>query len=414
MSESFNKDELEAPEWMNKSFFEEVLRKCEKTDWIMVKDVKMSPATLKGDHYASVMFRGKITYDSKKGKGLLKSLIIKTMPQVEGHKMDMLQESFIFETEISMYSETIPKFEAELRKIGDKTVLGAKVLYHSLKPHKCIIFEDIVPLGYETLKKRAADLTDSKLAFLKLAKWHAVSYKLAAEGDKSMTDYKHGLFSIKDFDTNPFIEGGLRALTNKCETVDELKQYAPKLQAMQKDLMKRCSESFNTYRQENPKGVFVLCHGDFHSKNMMFKKKSYGETEDVMLVDFQISYFGPAVMDVIYGLYMVINEDVRTNHHDEIIHYYCSNFIETLEKLKFQGNLPKISDFFIDILRHRHWEIFLMSTLLPVWCALDKGSMDFEELMTSEDLRESLYQNDDYIIQIKRLLPMMFHRGYLD
>ncbi|XP_055854233.1 uncharacterized protein LOC129917984 [Episyrphus balteatus] len=414
MSENFNKDELEAPGWMNKSFFEEVLKKCENTDSVSVTDINMSPATAKGDHYASIMFRGKITYNSNLGKGLTKSLIIKAMPQVEGHKMDMLQESYIFETEIAMYSETIPKLEAELRKIGDNTVLGGKALYHSLKPHKCIIFEDICPLGYETSAKRSIDLADSKAAFLKLAKWHAVSYKLAAEGDKSVTDYKHGLFTIKDFDKDEFITGGIKEFTAKCEKVDELKQYVPKLQLIQKDLISRCCKSYDSYRQANPEGIFVLCHGDFHAKNMMFKKNSKGETEDLMLIDFQICFFGPAILDIISGLYMVANEDCRKNHYDELVHYYCSNFIETLEKLNFQGKIPKISEFFMEILRNRHWELFVISTFLPALYALDKGSMDLEELMTSGEFRKTLYDNEDYINDMKRLLPIMFHRGYLE
>lgn len=414
MTENFNQDELEAPEWMNKQFFEKVLKNCENTDTIMVKDVTISPATAKGDHYASVMFRCKITYDSKEGKGLKKSCIIKAMPQVEGQKMDMLKESYIFETEINMYAKMIPKMEAELRKIGDQTILGAKVLFHSLTPQKCIIFEDIVPLGYEVLKERAANLTDSKVAFLKLAKWHAVSYKLAAEGDKSVKEYEHDLFSIKDFDKSPFVANGITDFTNKCETDDELKQYVPKLRAIESDLLDRCRESFSTYRRGNSDGVFVLCHGDFHSRNMMFKKNKEGKTEDVILVDFQICYYGPAILDVLYGFYMLVNKDVRTNHHDELIYYYCSNFIDTLKKCNFQGKIPKISDFYIDILRHTRWEIFLMSTFLPMWYILEETLIDFEELMTSDELRSKIYKNQPYINEVKRLLPSMLHRGYLD
>ncbi|XP_055902483.1 uncharacterized protein LOC129938769 [Eupeodes corollae] len=414
MADSYNKDELEAPGWLNKPFFEGVLKKCENTDVIVVNDIKMSPATAKGDHYASVMFRATLNYDSKTAKGLTKSLIIKTMPQVEGHKMDFLKESYIFETEIAMYSKTIPMFEAELRKIGDNTILGAKALYHSLTPQKCIIFEDIVPLGYQTLSTRTADMEQSKSALLKLAKWHAVSYKLAAEGDTSLTDYKHGIFSLKEFETSTFVQNGMKQFIAKCETIEELKQYVPKLQALEKDLLKRCHQSFESYFQPNAKGIFVLCHGDFHSKNMMFKKNSKGENEDVMLVDFQLCYFGPAILDIIYGLYTILTGDVRKNHLEEIIHYYSSNFIETLHKLNFKGSFPKISEFFIELLRHSHFEIFMMSTFLPVFYAFETEVIDPEELMTSEGAGKSLYNNERYIEDVKRMLPIMHNRGYLD
>lgn len=415
MTEEFNKDELEAPEWMNKTFFEEVLNKSEKTDGIVVTEVQISPATSKGDHYASVMFRGKVTYNSKKAKGQTRSLIVKIMPQVEGHKKDMLKESFVFETEINMYSNTIPKLEAELRKIGDQTILGAKLLYYSFTPQKCIIFEDIVPLGYRTLNERSANLADSKVAVLKLAKWHAASYKLAAEGDSSVTDYAHGVFSLKEIEKNPMMVNGMKNFIEKCETIHELKQYVPKLRLIEKDLVSHCIESFNTYRKKDPQGVFVLCHGDFHSRNMMFKKNDKGETEDVMLVDFQVCYFGPAVLDLIYGMYMLVNSDVRENHYDELIHYYCSNFTEVLEKLKVEkSKIPKISDFFIDLLRHRRWDLFLLVTFLPMWMALEDELLDFEELFSSNELLSKLYHKENYVKEIKRLLPILFYRGYLE
>ncbi|XP_055854162.1 uncharacterized protein LOC129917939 [Episyrphus balteatus] len=351
----FNADELNAPKWMDEKFFEDVLKKYEKTDNISVTEIKLSPASAQGDHYASIMFRCAVTYDTNKSKGNTKSLIIKTMPEIDGFKKDFLAESHIFETEIPMYAETIPKFHAELKKIDDDTVLGLEPLYHSLEPRKIIVFEDICPKGYEVLRNRKITMEETKAAYLKLAKWHAVSYKLAAEGDTSITNYEESFLNFKDVEQMPFLSSGLENFIDKLQTVEDLKQYVPKLQGIKKDLIKSCISSGKSYRQKGSEGIFVLCHGDFHRKNMMFKKSSSGKFEDVMLLDFQISYFGPAILDVLYGMYVLADRDVRLNHYDELIHFYSSNFIETLKKLKFQGNIPKISDFFIEILHHRHW-----------------------------------------------------------
>ncbi|XP_055854202.1 uncharacterized protein LOC129917959 [Episyrphus balteatus] len=178
--EEFSSDELNPPSWMDDQFFEDVLRKCERTDKISIENVEITPATVKGDHFASVMFRAVVAFNLNQSK----SMIIKIMPQEEGCKQDFLKESFVFETEIGMYSKTIPKFEEELRKVGDNTVLGPKALYWSLEPQKILILEDICLKGYKVIKDRMATMEESKIAFLKLAKWHAVSYKLSNEVGK--------------------------------------------------------------------------------------------------------------------------------------------------------------------------------------------------------------------------------------
>lgn len=82
---------------------------------------------MKGDHYASIMFRCKVSYNcvnSKEGKQ--KSLILKTLPTEEGPKRDMLKESSLFETEIAMYSETLPEIEKILAEYGEPTKLAAE------------------------------------------------------------------------------------------------------------------------------------------------------------------------------------------------------------------------------------------------------------------------------------------------
>ena len=62
-------------------------------------------------------------------------------------------------------------------------------------------------------------------------------------------------------------------------------------------------------------------------------------------------------MDLLYGMYLMVDNDFRANNFDEIIYHYSTIFIDTLKKLKFQGKIPQVFEFFIDILRHRHMGI---------------------------------------------------------
>ncbi|XP_064535668.1 uncharacterized protein LOC135426494 [Drosophila montana] len=134
----FNADELEAPVWLVSQFLKKVLTNNLKDDQLEVLYYKMSPATVKGDHYASVMFRVSVEYIIQAGKKAAKSLIIKTMPELEGFKKEQLGESHIFQTEIGMYTEIRPKFEAILREASDDISIYAPCLYCSLEPRQKI------------------------------------------------------------------------------------------------------------------------------------------------------------------------------------------------------------------------------------------------------------------------------------
>lgn len=175
--DNFNADELDAPEWLNTQFFTKVLGNHEKAPELKVLKIHISPASAKGDHYASVMFRGNVSYTTHKGE-FSKSLIIKTMPEVEGHKKELLSNSHLFKTEIGMYSKALPKFEEILHAAGDKTKLCPECIYYSLEPRQLLIFEDLVPQGYIVVRDRDATTEELHAAYTKLAKIHAVSFHL--------------------------------------------------------------------------------------------------------------------------------------------------------------------------------------------------------------------------------------------
>lgn len=130
-SDDFNADELQTPEWMNTDFFLKVLKNCEqKTSKIEIVNVSISPASMKGDHYASVIFRALLEFQVN-GVRKTKSVILKTMPESDGHKKEMLGKTDIFEKEINMYTKVLPRFEKILRDSGDNTVLKVPLVFHN-------------------------------------------------------------------------------------------------------------------------------------------------------------------------------------------------------------------------------------------------------------------------------------------
>lgn len=112
-----NKDELEAPTWLDQSFFENVLQTYHSDPSVAIKDFQITPGTAAGDHFASIMFKIAVNYVRSTGAETIK-LIMKLMPHADGFKKEMLKESPAFNNEIRMYNEILPKMESVLSDAG--------------------------------------------------------------------------------------------------------------------------------------------------------------------------------------------------------------------------------------------------------------------------------------------------------
>lgn len=346
--EDYNDDELEAPVWMNEQFFAEVLTEYLKDASVKIISFKMSPATSKGDHYASIMFRAVVEYSTQKGTSS-KSLIIKTMPEVEGFKKEFIGSSHIFPTEISMYTEILPKFEDILRAAGEEITLCAKMVYHSLKPREVVVFEDLVLQGYEVIRKRDATVEELKATLGKLAKWHAVSFKLLKDDPKVFEHLKYDVTTVPNFLEQDVLTSGLPNFIDMLGSVESLKKYQKYFEPMRDNLIQRFADIIREYRENRKEdSYYVLCHGDYHLKNMMFKGK------DVMLVDFQMSYVGSITNDIIYATYMLFNPEDRRERYDELIYHYFNTFSKTLKLIGYVGKLPNLVDFRKQLIDRRY------------------------------------------------------------
>lgn len=338
-SKAENSDELEAPAWMNDEFFTKVLVDYLKDSNLKVVSVKTTAASVKGDNYVSVMFRTVVEYSTQKGT-FSKSLVIKTIPEVENFQNEMLRDSKVFATEISMYTEILPKFEAILSEAGDKTTLCAECVYYSLEPRKVIIFEDLVLKGYEVKRRKDATVEELKATLEKLAKWHAVSFKMLKEDPKVFEHLKYDLTKLPNFTVQDFMKTCLPDFIDMLGSVEDLKRYQKYFEPLRDRLNQEWISIIREY-EDNRKDdtYYVLCHGDFHLKNMMFKGN------DVMLVDFQLSYVGSMTNDIIYAVYMLFSPEDRRERYDELIYHYFEAFRKTLSTIGYQGKAPNYVEF---------------------------------------------------------------------
>jgi Ecdysteroid kinase-like family len=115
-------DEIKSPEWINNSFLQKAIQSYKKDDSIKVLDFNLNGGS--SEHFCSTMFKCKIEFTSlkypKTDPETLR-VMIKAKPVDEDLKMNIVSGGPYFETEIKMYSETIPAmqklFEASRMKV---------------------------------------------------------------------------------------------------------------------------------------------------------------------------------------------------------------------------------------------------------------------------------------------------------
>lgn len=263
---------------------------------------------------------------------------------------------------------------------------------------------------------------------------------------------------------NEFMSQGISLLIQQLETMPAMRNLVPLLQSIREKLFKGAIASFKEYHEARKGNAsYVLCHGDFHSKNMMFKHdSSSGKVLDVMLLDYQLSYVGPMINDLIYSYYMLLDSEQRENF-PQWLYFYFTNFKETLQKIGFEGQIPSLVQLHEQRTQHKYFgnltynilymhilnvlrklnclfqnsifiyflflfkmtfifitflftcaELFLLITFLPAWLAFRGGDTGPDELMTCNDTRKRIYAGQEFLEELEKRLIKYLHLGYFE
>ncbi|XP_053658093.1 uncharacterized protein LOC128707170 [Anopheles marshallii] len=416
---AFNKDEMQAPSWMDRSFFEKVLRHSARDSTLAVEDFRIVPGTKPGDHFASVIFRAIVRHSRSADEV---SLIVKTLPAEDGLKKDILKDGYVFETETLMYNTIVPAMHQLLQSVGDHTVLGARLLYHEKEPIWVMVFEDITKNGYE-MKIKQLDLEESKVVFAKLARWHAASMFLI-DTHPEMKTLNKGVYTLFE-ENDQFLkmwQSNVALLSSIATELPGLEQYSERIANVKEKIFKRASA---IYSYDPTSYVHVLNHGDCHYKNMMFKRTEEGKLDDIMLLDFQLSVWGTPAIDLIYAMYNSVSIDTREQYRDELICFYHEELIVCLTKFGYLRKFPTLLEINLEILKCGHLEFLLAATFVPFMCVdindimeMPKEGEGFEmDFADIEKMTESFRQcflTPVYVAYITKNLPKFANKGMID
>lgn len=168
--------------------------------------------------------------------------------------------------------------------------------------------------------------------------------------------------------------------------------------------------------EPNPEpGFNVLCHGDFHIKNMMFLKNG-ADIEKTMFLDFQICFWGSPAVDLYYVLYSIGDAETR-KRRGEILHIYHNALTDYLERLGCMKKPPTLLDLNIQMLERGILEIMWSMCLLPFFC-LDFTKVTMDDMIepTAESMahmRRMMYENPFVLDTVREALPDLFYKGIL-
>ncbi|XP_070072697.1 uncharacterized protein [Drosophila takahashii] len=191
-----------------------------------------------------------------------------------------------------------------------------------------------------------------------------------------LKDFKDGICLVDI----PYMSFGMAPFTEFLGRIPELKKYQTHFQKLGLSFIDRLRNVMKEYETNPQPGYYVLCHGDYHTRNVMFKhNKETGCFEDCMLLDYQGSYVAPMAVDLMYSIYMLMDREQRTEKLETLLNYYFSVLLETLRKIGYQGVMPTPLAFWAELKRLKEYEFLFLSTYLPMSLGLSLGTASNEQ-----------------------------------
>ncbi|XP_063697375.1 uncharacterized protein LOC134828361 [Culicoides brevitarsis] len=344
---------FQIPSWMDKNYFEDVLRHFKNNETLKITNYELKPASKAGDGFASSIFR----VICQTGDEEI-SLIVKTVPIEEGLKRSMINHERAYETEIKMYAEILPEMEKILLKVTGKAVkIGPQMIHFSLKPSPVLILEDLVRSRGCEMSEKTFGLEESVRIMKRLAQFHASSVVIN-EKIKNLTEMRNSFFHIdkkKEFNLakivlQPNVKRFIEAVESRGDynsvIIERLKYFYDHFEELMEEV----------YISTDNKKHFVLTHNDFHRKNMLFRMKN-GTFEEFYVFDYQFCLWSTPIIDFCYFFYQVANTETRQKHRSDLLAVYLDEFQKILKAFNCKSTILSLNDLEEDFRQHKAAEI---------------------------------------------------------
>lgn len=167
----------------------------------------------------------------------------------------------------------------------------------------------------------------------------------------------------------------------------------------------------------DPNSFNVLCHGDTWSNNLLYSYDENRNPNEVIFIDFQLSFWGTQSFDVYYTFATSSQPQVKRNEFDNIIHIYHSELVSNLSKLKYTGKILSLDELFAELMKTglipAIWAIGLPLTTLDGTEAANLHNFVNDD-EAADTFKKSIYQSEKYSKLLEALYLFLDERGQLD
>lgn len=234
--------------------------------------------------------------------------------------------------------------------------------------------------------------------------------------NQGIKDYNQSLFHLHDNDNGlNFMKINMQCFIDEVKTWSGYETYVEKLE----NILKNFFELGKKHAEPNKvgEGYNVLNHGDFHVKNLMFKNINHPTQAELMLIDFQMVFYGSPAYDFYYSIYCMGKSEYRQDFIDDLITHYYESFSKNLKKMNYKEKIPSFKDFQEDLVKHGFIEVCFTICFAP-FIFLEAKEINLEETFSSTNnvgnIRNCLYSRPEVINFFKKKLPIFLSKGFLD
>lgn len=334
-----------APDWLTQRYLQNALQQFHRDSNLRIVALDGRPALGRGENYGGVLTRIKAEFISGDGNSQIGHYIIKTTYESNEFARKVMEPYDIFNREMSIYEQILPKLKALLLEIGDSEQLFAETMSVDYD-RSALIFEDLSMRGFVMPERLLGlDLNLARLVLRKLAKMHATSAVLNERELGALETYDRGMFNRHTDNYAPIFEGMIQAASRCVAQWPGYEHYAEKLNDLVPVYMELGKRVFDVSA-----GINVLAHGDLWTNNVLVKyNEATAQPEDVIIIDFQYAAWGSPAIDLFYFLNSSLQLDFHLHHQEELIEYYFKIFSDTLRKLRYKSHIPSLHNFHLQL-----------------------------------------------------------------
>lgn len=183
------------------------------------------------------------------------------------------------------------------------------------------------------------------------------------------------------------------------------------------DLVKLMT-SFMRTSEPMRSGFQILTHGDAWVNNFMIKYDEESNPIDILLIDFQISFWGSPSIELLYFFISSLNDDIKVDHFDELVEFYHIELVNNLKMLNYAKPIPTLGELHIDMIEKSFFASTCIMFVLFVCKFNSDKEISIDQLFTggeeTEALLKIIYSNESYSKACKKWLPFLNRRGFLD